>query len=122
MELILLLLRLFLAGVLGLAGVGKLMDPGGGEKVMADFGVPAWLAKHAAIALSVFEIVLALALLSTSTSWLGAVAAFLLMLVFIGGMLWQIAKGQSPDCHCFGQLHSEPVSKKSVVRNVVFAI
>ena len=93
MEIILLLLRLFLAGILGLAGVGKLLDPKGGEKVMSDFGVPSNVAKAAATALSVFEIVLALALLSTSTSWIAAVATFLLMLVFIGGMLWQIAKG-----------------------------
>jgi peroxiredoxin/uncharacterized membrane protein YphA (DoxX/SURF4 family) len=121
MELILLLLRLLLAGILGLAGIGKLLDPDGGEKVMTEFGVPSSIAKAAAIALSLFEILLALALLSTSTSWIGAVAAFLLMLVFIGGMLWQIAKGRAPDCHCFGQLHSEPVSKKSVIRNIVFA-
>src|SRR3982751_2168810 len=118
MELVLLLLRLILAGILGLAGVGKLLDPEGGEKVMSDFGVPKGLARSAAIALSVFEIVLSLSLLSIATSWAAAVATFLLMLVFIGGMIWQIAKGRAPDCHCFGQLHSEPVSKKSVVRNV----
>src|SRR6478752_733023 len=118
MELILLVLRLFLAGILGLAGVGKLLDPAGGEKAMKEFGVPSSLAKSASVALSVGEILLAVALLSTSTSWIGAVATFILMLVFIGGMLWQIAKGRSPDCHCFGQLHTEPVSKKSVVRNI----
>ena len=121
MDLILLLLRLFLAGILGLAGAGKLMDLKGGEAVMSEFGVPPDAAKPAAISLSVFEIVLAAALLSTLTSWAASVAAFLLMLVFIGGMLWQIAKGRAPQCHCFGQLHSEPVSKKSVIRNVFFA-
>ena len=121
MDLILLLLRLFLAGIQGLAGAGKLMDLKGGEAVMSEFGVPPDAAKPAAISLSVFEIVLAAALLSTLTSWAASVAAFLLMLVFIGGMLWQIAKGRAPQCHCFGQLHSEPVSKKSVIRNVFFA-
>ena len=37
-------------------------------------------------------------------------------------MIWQIAKGNAPDCHCFGAIHSEPVSKKSLIRNIIFAI
>lgn len=122
MELFLLILRLFLAGILALAGIGKLLDLPGGKKVMKDFGLPEDLAIPAAVALSLVEIVLAAALLFSTVSWLAAAGALLLMLIFIGGMLWQIAKGRSPDCHCFGQLHSEPVSLKSVVRNILFAI
>ena len=37
-------------------------------------------------------------------------------------MAYQISKGSSADCHCFGQIHSEPVSKKSLIRNVILAI
>jgi thiol-disulfide isomerase/thioredoxin len=33
-----------------------------------------------------------------------------------------MAQGNAPDCHCFGAIHSEPVSKKSLVRNIVFAV
>jgi peroxiredoxin len=33
-------------------------------------------------------------------------------------MLASLACGRAPDCHCFGQLHSEPVGPSSIARNV----
>lgn len=122
MEIVLLLIRLFLAAIFTLAGIGKLLDLAGSEKAVKDFGVPDSVAKPFALGLPIAEIIISLLLLSVSTSWLGAIGAFLLLLVFIGGMLWQMAKGNAPDCHCFGQIHSEPVSVKSLIRNAIFAI
>ena len=115
-------IRIFLAAIFGLAGIGKLLDLEGSEKAVKDFGVPDSLAKPFAVGLPAAEIVIALLLLPVSTSWFGAIGGFLLLLTFIGGMLWQMAKGNAPDCHCFGQIHSEPVSAKSLIRNAVFAI
>ncbi|HEY0461622.1 MAG TPA: MauE/DoxX family redox-associated membrane protein [Pyrinomonadaceae bacterium] len=122
MEVFLLLVRIFLAGVFALAGVGKLMDLPGSEKAVKEFGVPVDFAKPFAIALPIAELLIAALLLPVSTAWLGAIGAVLLLAVFIGGMIWQMAKGNAPDCHCFGAIHSEPVSKKSLIRNIVFAI
>jgi thiol-disulfide isomerase/thioredoxin/uncharacterized membrane protein YphA (DoxX/SURF4 family) len=122
MEVILLLIRIFLCGVFVLAGMGKLLDLEGSEKSVKEFGVPGDFAKPFAILLPVAELLIAALLLPVSTSWLGAIGAVLLLAVFIGGMIWQMAKGNAPDCHCFGAIHSEPVSKKSLIRNVVFAI
>jgi peroxiredoxin/uncharacterized membrane protein YphA (DoxX/SURF4 family) len=122
MEIILLLIRLFLFGVFGLAGVAKLLDLAGSEKAVKEFGVPEPLAKPVSIALPLFEIFIAGLLLFESTSWFGAILGLLLLLAFIGGMIFQIAKGNAPDCHCFGQISSEPVGKKSVIRNIGFAI
>ena len=31
-------------------------------------------------------------------------------------------EGNAPDCHCFGQLATAPVSKVSIARNILFAI
>src|SRR5215207_4208962 len=122
MEVILLLIRIFLFGVFALAGVGKLLDLEGSEKAVKEFGVPEELAQPDAFLLPAAELLIALALLPISTAWFGAIAGFLLLAVFIGGMIWQMAKGNAPDCHCFGAIHSEPVSKKSLIRNIVFAI
>jgi thiol-disulfide isomerase/thioredoxin/uncharacterized membrane protein YphA (DoxX/SURF4 family) len=122
MEGILLLIRIFLAGVFALAGVGKLLDLEGSEKAVREFGVHEELAKPLAFLLPAAELLIALALLPVSTAWLGGIGGFLLLAVFIGGMIWQMAKGNAPDCHCFGAIHSEPVSKKSLIRNLVFAI
>ena len=46
MEIFLLLIRLVLAGVFGVAGIAKLFDPDGTIKAAVDFGVPPSLARH----------------------------------------------------------------------------
>ncbi len=122
MEIVLLLIRLFLFGVFALAGIGKLLDLPGSERAVKAFGVPDSLAKPVSIGLPIFELVLAFAFLTVATSWFAAVAAVLLISVFLGGMIYQIAQGNAPDCHCFGQIHSEPVGKSSLIRNGVFAV
>jgi len=122
MEIILLFIRIFLFAVFAVAGIGKLLDLEGSEKAVKAFGAPEELAKTLAIGLPVAEIIFAVCLLFVSTSWLGAIGALLLLVSFIGGMIWQLAQGNAPDCHCFGAIHSEPVSKKSLIRNGVFAI
>jgi len=122
MEIVLLLVRILLAGIFALAGVAKFIDLKGSEKAFQDFGVPKSLAMPGAVALSVAEIAIAALLLFVETSWFGAVAALALLLLFIGQMIYQLARGNAPDCHCFGQLHSEPVSPISILRNVLFAV
>ncbi|HEY0048308.1 MAG TPA: redoxin domain-containing protein [Pyrinomonadaceae bacterium] len=122
MEVILLLIRLFLFGIFALAGIGKLLDLEGSEKAVKAFGTPAEFAKTFAVALPLAEIVFAVCLLFVGTSWLGAIGALILLLSFIGGMIWQLAQGNAPDCHCFGAIKSEPVSRKSLIRNIIFAI
>ena len=103
-------------------GIGKLLDLEGSEKAVKGFGVPDPLAKPVSLFLPVVEIVIGVLLLFVGTAWLGAVLALLLLLVFIGGMVVQLAQGNAPDCHCFGQIHSEPVGKSSLIRNAGFAI
>jgi thiol-disulfide isomerase/thioredoxin/uncharacterized membrane protein YphA (DoxX/SURF4 family) len=122
MEVILLLIRIVLFAIFAVAAIGKLLDLPGSEKAVKNFGVPEDFARPLAIGLPVAELVVALMLLPTASAWFGAAGAFLLLAVFIGGMIWQMAKGNAPDCHCFGAIHSEPVSPKSLIRNAVFAI
>src|SRR5437773_2391364 len=109
MEIGLLLLRIFLAAIFVLAGVAKFADLKGSEKAFKDFGVPWAIALPASVALSVAEIVIAALFLSTEMSWYAAAGASALLLLFIVQMIYQMARGNAPDCHCFGQIHSEPV-------------
>lgn len=119
---VLLIIRLGLFAIFALAGIGKLMDLEGSEKAVKGFGVPNALAKPIGIGLPIFELLLAFLFLFVSTSWFAAVVAVLLIAVFLGGMIYQIAQGNAPDCHCFGQIHSEPVGKSSLIRNGVFGL
>lgn len=122
MEIALLIARLIVAVVFGVAGVAKAADPAGTRKAIIGFGVPEWLAGPLRLSLPVAEIVVALALILRSTAWWGAVAAAILLLVFSTGIGVSLSRGSSPDCHCFGQLHSKPVSWSLFVRNLALAV
>src|SRR5262245_11809866 len=117
MEVFLLFIRLVLAALVVTAGVAKLADLRGAEKAARGFGVTGSFARIGPILLSTAEIVVGTLLLFPSVSWFGALGMAVLLLSFIVMMGYQYAKGNAPDCHCFGQLHSEPVSLKSIGRN-----
>lgn len=122
MELILLIFRLLLAGVFGVAGLAKSLDRQGTEKALRDFGVPGTLVPALAFLLPLAEIGIAVALLFISTSWYAAIASAALLALFTVAMLYQMARGRNPDCHCFGQVTSTPVSNSTVFRNVVLIL
>ena len=122
MELLLLIIRLALFGVLTVAALGKLLDLEGSEKAVRAFGTPDPLVKTFAFLIPIAELIFGFCLLFMGFSWIAAAGALLLMVTFIGGMLVQMIKGEAPDCHCFGQIHSEPVGPKSLVRNILIAI
>ena len=84
MDAVLLIARLALAAVFVLAGVGKLLDLKGSQEAVKNFGVPESLARPAGLALPVVELAIAALLIPSSTALYGAIAAFLLMLLFIG--------------------------------------
>ena len=118
MEILFLVLRLALATVFGVAAFGKLADREGSEKALNDFGVPKSLIPASVYLLPISEIAVAITLLFVEVSWFGAIGAAGLFAVFTSGMIYQLAKGNAPDCHCFGQIHSEPVGVTSILRNV----
>jgi peroxiredoxin/uncharacterized membrane protein YphA (DoxX/SURF4 family) len=122
MEVGLLAIRLVLFAVFAVAGIGKLLDIKGSIKATENFGIPESLSKIIGNMLPYLELLLAVGLLFQTTSWFAAIGLTCLLTAFIVGMLNQMRLGNAPECHCFGQFSSEPVSNKSVVRNVVFAV
>jgi len=63
----------------------------------------------------------AAALLPTATAPWGALGALALLLLFMVGIGFNLARGRRPDCHCFGQIHSAPVGWKTLARNGALA-
>jgi peroxiredoxin/uncharacterized membrane protein YphA (DoxX/SURF4 family) len=121
MEITLLVLRLVLAGVFGLAAVTKLADLPGSQTALEGFGLPKRLAAPAGLALPLLELAIAILLLPVTTSWWGALAGLVLLLAFIAGIGYTLSQGRTPDCHCFGQVYSEPVGISTLVRNGLLA-
>src|SRR5918999_5970644 len=121
MDAALLIARLVLAGVFSLAGVAKLADLKGSRQAIIDFGVPSAIAAPLGLVLPVAELSVAATLLPASTAWWGAMGALTLLSVFVVGISINLARGRTPECHCFGQLHSAPAGWNTLARNGVLA-
>jgi uncharacterized membrane protein YphA (DoxX/SURF4 family)/peroxiredoxin len=113
--------RLVLAVVFVTAGVGKLLDLSGSRRAVSDFGVPERMARVAGTLLPIVELASGLALVFRPSARWGAVVAVLLLAAFIAGISRALARGEEPDCHCFGQIHSSPAGPLTLARNAVLA-
>ena len=109
------LARVVLAVVFAVAAWGKLTDRAGTRQAVSDFGVPAPAARTAAFLLPVAELTVALLLLLGGA--VGAVGALFLLGLFSAAVGVSLARGRRPDCHCFGQARSQPVSGRTLARN-----
>ncbi len=118
----LVIVRLFLAAVFIVAGVAKLVDRSGTRQALADFDVPDRLADPLVLLLPAAELVVATALLFPTTARWGAVGGLVLLALFVAGLTRVLRRGEAPDCHCFGQVHSKPASWTTVGRNLVLAV
>lgn len=119
MNLFLLCSRLILACVLVVAGVTKLTDQSGTRSAMASFGLPQSLASVITISLPMMEILLAWMLLPLATAWHASLLVFALFSVFQAAIAFNLLQGRTPECHCFGQLHSKPLSWGLFGRNTL---
>jgi len=118
---VLLSARCLLAAVFFVAAAGKLLDLAGARRALEEFGVPQQLARVGGPSLPVAELTVAVALVLRPSAVFGAAGALVLLLVFIAGVARAMSRGIAPDCHCFGQLHSEPAGPSTLVRNGLLA-
>ena len=114
--------RLFLSFVFLLAGATKLADPVGFRKSWRDFGLPKALAPLAVLALPVAELAVAVALIPAMLAWYGAWGALALLSAFLAAVAMAMVRGRKPDCRCFGQLHSAPVGRSTLIRDGILAV
>jgi protein-disulfide isomerase/uncharacterized membrane protein YphA (DoxX/SURF4 family) len=115
---VLLGVRLVLAAVLAVAGVAKLGDRAGAREAVTGFGLPEMLAPAAAALLPLVELAAAVLLIPSATAPAGSVLALALMVAFSAAIARNVARGEAPDCHCFGALHSEPAGPRALIRNL----
>jgi uncharacterized membrane protein YphA (DoxX/SURF4 family) len=116
--------RAVLAAVLLWAGVGKLRDTSGFAESARQL-IPGRFdgaVRIGAIALPIFEITLAIALVSPSFVIPGLVAAALLFAAFVAILIRARRLGIDAACACFGATDEHPVDSLSVVRTILLAL
>jgi hypothetical protein len=114
--------RMLLTLVFATAGVAKLLDRSGTRRALSDFGVPVSALTVGSILLPLAELATALALIPAATAQWGGVAAMALLLGFSAGIALAMREGKAPDCHCFGQLHSAPAGRNTLLRNLALVV
>jgi peroxiredoxin len=111
--------RVLLALVFATAAAGKFADQPGTRRALADFRVSDGLLKPFGVLLPLAELATAVALLFQPTARWGALSAVILLSFFIAGIARAMARGEAPDCHCFGQISSSPAGPRTLARNAV---
>jgi uncharacterized membrane protein YphA (DoxX/SURF4 family) len=115
-------IRVLVAAVFAVAAVGKFLDLAGSRRALQEFGVSARVARLGGVGLPVAELAVAIMLLIRPSARWGAAGALLLLIVFAAAVARAMSQGHAPDCHCFGQLHSEPAGRSTLIRNAVLAV
>lgn len=122
MHVAVLIARLALASVFGLAGVAKLGDRTASASTLEAFGLRPRLASVAGVALPAAELSVAAALLPSASARWAAAAGLILLLIFNAGIANALRHGRTPDCNCFGQVASAPINRGMLVRNAILAL
>jgi hypothetical protein len=116
----LLIARLLLASLFLVAGGAKLADRDGSRAALTGFGLKRFVAPTALL-LPLIELVAAGLLLPAPTARWGGLLALALLAAFTVAIASALRRGETPDCHCFGQLHSAPAGRLTLARNAVLA-
>lgn len=110
--------RVLLAAVFFTAAVAKLRDRPGTLDALLAFGVPRRAVGPGGILLPASEFVAGLLLLWPSTYLVGAIWSLLLLAGFTAAIGLSLARGQTPECRCFGESSTKPISAATVIRNL----
>ena len=110
-RIIVIALRLLIAGVFLAAAIPKLMDPAAFAEDIDNYHLlPAILVGPAAVALPVIELVIGLALVTGVHAHGAALLAAVMLVAFAGGMAQAMSRGIDLECGCFGSATETQVS------------
>jgi uncharacterized membrane protein YphA (DoxX/SURF4 family)/peroxiredoxin len=118
---IVLWVRLLLAGVFVVAGISKLVDRGGVRGMLLEFGSPARFVTPVAWVLVSCELGVGAALLFGRSARIGGSAALVLLIAFAAAVGIAVSRGRRPECRWFGRLRASEVGWSTVARNALLA-
>jgi hypothetical protein len=113
--------RCFLGLVFAVAAAGKLADRVRLRKALGEFGLPRRATVPGALMLPLAELVVAGLLIPPATARAGALSALGLLVLFCVAIGRTLARGERPDCNCFGQIRAAPIDRGTIARNVALA-
>lgn len=119
MDTVALILRLIVAVTFCIAAAGKALDFKGTKESIANFGAPRWAVGSLSVIIPAAEVFAAILLIPSVTVRYGSILAMLLLLLFFGVIVANLAKGRRPNCNCFGQAYSKPIGWDTIAQNLL---
>lgn len=119
---VLVIVRVVIAVVLVAAAVSKVLDRAGTARAARDLGVPPPFATAVATALPLVELLAAALLVPGTTARVGGALSLALFAAFTVALGLTMARGERPDCHCFGQVSASPIGARTIARNAVLIV
>ena len=116
------LLRLVLSVTFVVAGWAKLTDRKRFEKTLAQFGAAAGVRPLVSWAIPLLEVGIGILLILPRSGVLGPAASTALFVLFSGAIAFNLMKGRTPECNCFGGLYSTQIGLATLVRNLVLGL
>jgi len=115
------LVRLFLGGVFIYAGLDKIIDPAGFAKIIYNYRiVPEISINLIAVCLPWLEFILGVMLVAGIFRPGTLVLVNLLLLIFLGGLVFNLARGLDVHCGCFTtDASGDPATWLAVVRDAI---
>ena len=114
--------RLVLAVVLGAAAISKLRSRRDTRAAATGLGIPDRLTGVVAAALAPIELIVSVLLVPGVSAYWAALAALALVAAFTALVATNLKRGNHPPCACFGASSDEPISTKTLLRNVVLLV
>ena len=115
--------RICVGGVFVASGIGKFLDRSGTEASMAHYlFLPRGSGKLIATFFPPLELAVGLCLVFGLLTRLAAFGAILLFALFTGLIIYDLARGRTESCHCFGKLSSEKLTPMAAIRNVFLMV
>ena len=106
-----------------MSGVGKWLDKLGTEASMARYlFLPRGSGKFISNVFPPLEIAIGFALIFGLLTRLAALGAVLLFALFTGLIIYDLARGKTQSCHCFGKLSDDKLTPMVVVRNAALML
>lgn len=122
MDVVVLLVRVGVGAMFLIAALAKLSNVRRMAAQVRLFGVPESMAWPAAIGIPVAELVIVALIVPVATARLGGALGALGLLGFAAAAARLVARGEEPDCNCFGVLVKTRVGPAMVVRNLALAV
>jgi uncharacterized membrane protein YphA (DoxX/SURF4 family) len=115
------IVRLAVAALFLVAALAKFPNRQRTRARVRIFGVPERLSGPVALVLPVGELAIAVLIVPAATARLGAVLAAVVLVMFSAAVARLMIRGEAPECHCFGPLHSSSVGPGMLARNLLLA-